>query len=434
MALAGTGWAVNVQAPAFRRAGLHIASIYSRDAARAGATAASLGDDVVGTADADELVRSAPIVSIVTPPYTHKDWVVRAVEAGARVVLCEKPMAMNATESASLVALTKESDAARAFLIDHEMRFLAAFRIMRALAQSGALGPLRFVEALVVRPDRLLAAGGSGTILAGWNWWSDASQGGGALGAISSHLCDMTRFVTGAEPVAVQGMLSRVHDSRGDRPVTADDRADLHLRLRRPSHGTAPAAASDDEWSDLIPCVLTASITTAGRSDFRVSVAGTEATVAYEGGVLTLYEHHPSSGRAPRSPSDGVTLWRTRYLGATADEDASAADPRGAMPRNDFSTASVLLGRAMRAFLRGEAEATGDAVSQLDAAVASAASPFVASCVDRVHASGLLGDLTAFQPEDLHLLAASFHDGHVVQCVLDAARRSDAERGAWVDL
>ena len=28
-----------------------------------------------------------------------------------------------------------------------------------------------------------------------WTWWNDASQGGGALGAIGSHLIDFLRFI-----------------------------------------------------------------------------------------------------------------------------------------------------------------------------------------------------------------------------------------------
>ncbi|MEJ5170948.1 MAG: Gfo/Idh/MocA family oxidoreductase, partial [Fimbriimonadales bacterium] len=46
------------------------------------------------------------VVSIATPNRFHKPQTIAALEAGAHV-LCEKPLAMNSTESAELVALAK---------------------------------------------------------------------------------------------------------------------------------------------------------------------------------------------------------------------------------------------------------------------------------------------------------------------------------------
>ena len=46
---------------------------------------------------------------------------------------------------------------------------------------------MRTVELVVLLPN---AAPGKQ-----WSWWNDASQGGGALGAIGSHLIDALRFL-----------------------------------------------------------------------------------------------------------------------------------------------------------------------------------------------------------------------------------------------
>ncbi|MEJ2288227.1 MAG: Gfo/Idh/MocA family oxidoreductase, partial [Deinococcales bacterium] len=68
-----------------------------------------------------------------------------------------------------------------------------------------------------------------------WTWWSDASQGGGILGAIGSHVLDSVRWLLGDEIVLHGATLGRVYPTRVDeegatRPVTADDIASLTFR------------------------------------------------------------------------------------------------------------------------------------------------------------------------------------------------------------
>jgi len=69
-----------------------------------------------------------------------------------------------------------------------------------------------------------------------WNWWSDVKQGGGALGAIGSHVIDGFRWLLGAEVSEVFcSLATHVRERRDEagkaREVTTDDEANLLLRF-----------------------------------------------------------------------------------------------------------------------------------------------------------------------------------------------------------
>src|SRR5690349_5172479 len=138
----GTGFARTTQIPGFRDCmGAKIVAIASRNRERAEAVAKEFGIDHVA-ADWRELVEhnDVDLVSIVTPPVTHKEITLAALEQ-RKAVLCEKPMAMNAEETATV--FEKARAAGVLALIDHELRFLNSRSTMRGMLQTGALGSVR---------------------------------------------------------------------------------------------------------------------------------------------------------------------------------------------------------------------------------------------------------------------------------------------------
>lgn len=340
----GTGWGARVQVPAFRKAGLEVVALAGHDPEKTNGIAARLG--VEPFASAEELIDHAPIdlVSVVSPPATHRRYAARAFGRGVHV-LCEKPTALDAAEAADMLArATAHPD--RLALIDHELRFLPSW--LAAKRRLGEIGPIRYAEVRYSSPSRNDPG-------RPWTWWSDAAQHGGVWGAVGSHYVDAIRWFAG-EVLAVQAVLRTFIASRpaadGPRAVTSDDFAAVHLRTA----GGALAAMT-----------------------FSVVAAVDEPT------TLTLVGEHG----AFRLVKDRLLVART---GGTWDELVAGGSPaaEGDTAGGSFGTATIHLGRALRAWFDGDREA-----------------------------------LTP---------AATFADGLRQQQVLDAAKRSDREGGCWVEV
>jgi predicted dehydrogenase len=225
----GTGFARKVQMPAFAGCdGANIVSIASGtlDNAKAAAEEFSAGhftSDWRETAARDDV----DLVCITTPPVMHREMALFAIEHGKHV-LCEKPMAMNAAEAAEMAAAAKGAGVLA--LIDHELRFQPGRIVARQILLGGELGKIRNASYTFQAPHR-------GDRDIPWNWWSDVEAGGGALGAINSHIIDSFHHLLGTEVSSVFCVLSTNVKQRrtGDgemRAVTTDDEANMLLRFK----------------------------------------------------------------------------------------------------------------------------------------------------------------------------------------------------------
>jgi predicted dehydrogenase len=203
VAIIGKGWGSRVQGPTFQEAGLDVIAVAGRER------------------DWRELIESdADLISITAPPLDHAQMAIAALEAGKHV-LSEKPTARDVSEAEQMLALARKHPNQLA-LIDHELRFTPSFVAAREEVRN--LGGIRYVEMRYCSASR-------GDRSRGWNWWSDAEQLGGALGAVGSHFADSLRYLTGEEIVAVQATLQTVITERSGRTVTSDDLALVNVRL-----------------------------------------------------------------------------------------------------------------------------------------------------------------------------------------------------------
>jgi predicted dehydrogenase len=225
----GTGFARSTQIPGFRACReARVVAIASGHLENAEGVARDFGIEFA-TDDWREVIERSDVdlISIVTPPSTHREMTLAALDAG-KAVLCEKPTALNASEAEEMLRRAEETGLLA--LIDHELRFLPARRLMREMIRAGEIGRVQHVKYFFRAESRA-------NPLRPWNWWSDAAQGGGVLGAIGSHAVDSLRWMLGTEISHVTARLAthireRTEDKTGRvRPVTADDEANLVLRF-----------------------------------------------------------------------------------------------------------------------------------------------------------------------------------------------------------
>ena len=224
----GTGFARKVQIPGFKACDdAEIVSVASASFENARSTAEEFGIEHF-TADWRETVShpAVDLVCITTPPALHREMTLLAIKH-SKHILCEKPMAMNVTEAEEM---TKAADSSGVIaLIDHELRFLPGRQRAFAMLREGVIGRVRHAK-------YNFRAAYRGNPELPWNWWSDIEQGGGALGAIDSHVIDSLLWFLDADITSVFCQLNTHVRERKDRDgkvrqVTTDDEANLLLRF-----------------------------------------------------------------------------------------------------------------------------------------------------------------------------------------------------------
>ena len=224
----GTGFARKVQIPGFKACDdAAFVSVASASLENAKSTAQEFGIEHF-TADWRETVShpAVDLVCITTPPVLHREMTLLAIKHGKHI-LCEKPMAMNVAEAEEM---TRAADGAGVIaMIDHELRFLPGRQKAFAMLREGVIGKVRHAK-------YNFRAAYRGNPELPWNWWSDIDQGGGALGAIDSHVIDSLLWFLDADISSVFCQLNTHVRERKDRDgkvhdVTTDDEANLLLRF-----------------------------------------------------------------------------------------------------------------------------------------------------------------------------------------------------------
>ena len=315
--IVGSGFARTTQIPGFLncRNG-RVVAIASRRRERAAAVAQEFGIEHVADDWKDLIARDdIDLVSVVTPPVTHMEITLAALQRG-KAVLCEKPMAMDAAQAKRMTDNAREAGVLA--LIDHELRFLSSRRKMRAMLHSGTIGTVRHCN-YVFRSDYR-------GVLGTWDWWSDEAMGGGTLGAIGSHAIDSFRWLLDAEVKEVCCVFSTHVAERPDkssgtmRRVTSDDTVRMLLRFAEsPLTKGATGAAS-------------LSVVESGRLQNQLEVYGSS-------GALMVEE----SGELWHSPA-GSGAWKT----VEVDRDTVASGMRDGSWSRGFTNFSCAIVNALR--------------------------------------------------------------------------------------
>ena len=199
-AVIGTGFIGTVHVEQLRRIGVQVRGVLGSSPERGAARADALG--VPKAYPSLEAILDDPSVQVVhvtSPNHLHVPQA-RAILESGRHVVCEKPLAMTAAESAELVELAAASGLVNA--VNFNIRFYPLHQHVREFVAGGGLGDVRFVTGHYFQDWLLLETD--------WNWRLEPDKGGSlrAVGDIGSHWLDLMTFLTGQPITAVMADLA----------------------------------------------------------------------------------------------------------------------------------------------------------------------------------------------------------------------------------
>jgi len=184
---------------------VEMAGIASRDRARAERVAGQLGiPKAYGSYETLLADPEIDAVYIPLPNHLHVPWSIKALEAGKHV-LCEKPIGLSAAEGQKLLDVASRYPRQKimeAFMYRHHPQWQRARQIVTA----GEIGAVRTIHVFFsyhnVNPENIR---------------NMAEIGGGGLMDIGCYCISQARFIFGAEPARVCGILEYDPAFRTDR-------------------------------------------------------------------------------------------------------------------------------------------------------------------------------------------------------------------------
>jgi predicted dehydrogenase len=183
-AIVGTGYIAAVHAAALQELAVEVTAVCGRTRERAEAFGRGRA-----YGDLRELMESENVdaVHICTPNDVHAEQALVALEHGAHVV-CEKPLTVSTEDSERLVRTAAERGLVGATC--YHARSYPLVEHMRAEAEAGALGEIRFVHGRYLCDDILFPASG---------WRLDPARSGPSyvVGDLGTHWLDLAEHVTG---------------------------------------------------------------------------------------------------------------------------------------------------------------------------------------------------------------------------------------------
>jgi predicted dehydrogenase len=247
-AVIGTGFIGTVHVEQLRRIGVDVRGVLGSTPERGAARADALGVRRA-YASLDEILAdpTVDVVHVTSPNHLHVPQASAILDAGKHVV-CEKPLAMTARESATLVDRAEASGLVNA--VNFNIRFYPLHQHAREAIATGDLGEVRLVTGHYFQ-DWLLHD-------TDWNWRLEPDKGGAlrAVGDIGSHWLDLMAFVTGQPIVSVMADLATFVTARQEpagpvetfstersantvtRPMGTEDVATILLRFANGARGS----------------------------------------------------------------------------------------------------------------------------------------------------------------------------------------------------
>jgi predicted dehydrogenase len=291
----GTGFIGVVHVDALRRLGVEVTGVVGSSPERAASKGLAPAYESYEALLDDDRV---DVVHLTTPNHLHAVQVKAALAAGKHVV-CEKPLALTATDSGELLELAERTGLVHC--TNFNIRFYPLVQEARARTLAGELGEVWTVHGGYLQ-DWLLHD-------TDWNWRLEPEKGGElrAVADIGSHWLDLVQFVSGLEveqifadlattlPVRrrpageVETFAAAGDVERVDAPMSSEDLAHILVRFRGGARGS---------------CVI--SQVSAGRKNaVRFEVDGSNGSLAWDGEqpeALWLGHRDEPNGTLLRNP------------------------------------------------------------------------------------------------------------------------------------
>jgi predicted dehydrogenase len=167
---------------------VEIYSCFSRDEAKRTAFQEEYG--VPNTASSYEELLADPAVEgviVTTPNDTHRDVIIRALEAG-KAVYTDKPVAHTLEDANRIAAAVR--DTGQVFAVGHSSRRLSGHREMKRWIDDGRIGEISLAEANFSNERGLELTPQT------WRWYADKSPGGAFI-QLGVHHADTLQFLLG---------------------------------------------------------------------------------------------------------------------------------------------------------------------------------------------------------------------------------------------
>jgi len=277
-AIVGTGFIGPIHLEALRRLDRKVAGVLGSTGEKSRQAARSLGVPRGYDSFADLLSDSdVHVVHLASPNRVHYDQCKQALAAGKHVV-CEKPLALNSTESRELAELAAKSAAVAA--VCYNVRYYPLCLEARERIAAGALGVIHHVTGAYVQ-DWLLHE-------TDFNWRVLAEEGGRlrAVADIGTHWLDLIQALTGAAVTEVCADLKTALPTR-ERPKGSVETFQGKLSTKRE---TEPVGITTEDYGSVLlrfeggaAGAFTVSQVTAGRKNcLRFEIAGSKGAMAWD--------------------------------------------------------------------------------------------------------------------------------------------------------
>jgi predicted dehydrogenase len=212
-AVVGTGFIGVVHVEALRRLGVQVTGVVGSSPERASAKKGTVPlPEPYTSFDVMLADASVDVVHLATPNHLHYAQA-KAVLAAGKSVVCEKPLALNARESAELLELAEQSGLVHC--VNFNIRFYPQCQEARHRVLGGEIGDVWNIHGQYLQDWLLLPTD--------WNWRLEPELGGEirALGDIGSHWLDLAQFVSGRQ---IEALIADLHTAipvrqRPTRPV-----------------------------------------------------------------------------------------------------------------------------------------------------------------------------------------------------------------------